>query len=162
MSQPRERSTRVEVRACHHLDMIVVEEDEEETGGETMADLGHQIRDTSNLVMTGTDEDQVEEVVDEMTITVDHQLIIDEEVTMMMVGEEVMEEVEEGGEEVGTEEAIMMMTMEVVMTMVTLRGERTRKTSFQIILNMSHLKMTPWPPGHCSLVTWSSTSPWRR
>ena len=162
MSQPRERSTRVEVRACHHLDMIVVEEDEEETGGETMADLGHQSRDTSNLVMTGTDEDQVEEVVDEMTITVDHQLIIDEEVTMMMVGEEVMEEVEEGGEEVGTEEAIMMMTMEVVMTMATLRGERTRKTSFQIILNMSHLKMTPWPPEHCSLVTWSSTSPWRR
>merc|ERR1719429_1066319 len=56
MSQPRERSTRVEVRACHHLDMIVVEEDEEETGGETMADLGHQSRDTSNLGMTGTDE----------------------------------------------------------------------------------------------------------
>ena len=156
-SQPRERSTRVEVRACHHLDMIVVEEVEEETGGETMADLGHQSRDTSNLGMTGTDEDQVEEVVDEMTITVDHQLIIDEEVTMMMVGEEVTEAEEEGGEEVGTEEVIMMMTMEVVMTMVTLRGERTRKTSFPIILSMSHLKTTPWPPGHCSLVTWSST-----
>ena len=81
-------------------------------------------------------------------------------IIMMMDGEEDMEE------EVVAEDVVdtidMMKTMVVAMTMEVHPEEKTRKTGFPIILSIFCLKMTPWPPEHCSSATWSSTSRTRR
>ena len=162
MSQPAERSTRAELRACHHPGMEEIEEEvaEVETG-ETMADPEH-LTDTE---MTGTGEDLL--LVVEMTTESLHTT--GEVVTMMMMAGEVvtMMEVAEveavAGDEEGSVATIMMMIMVVIMTTGAEHlAERTRKTNFLTTWNTFTLKMIPWPPEHSSLVTWSSTSLWRR
>lgn len=108
--------------------------------------------------MTGTEEAPLRGA--EKTTTEDLHLG-DEEDIMMTAGEEDMGD-EDGEVVVMVGITGMMKTMEAAMTMVMAPGEKTRRTSFQIILNTFYLKMILWPQEHCLLEIWSSTSHWRR
>ena len=161
---PPERSTRAGAEeadpgACHlHQDMMEEED---------MVDPGH-LTDTE-MITTET-----------ITGTLLHEVILhhhDEE-------EEEDTEEDEVEAEMTTEVDLLEMTSEVLhhedhpvvlllvimttdtMTMVEpailLPGERTRRTSSLTTWTTSAPRMTPWPPGHCLLATWSSTSLTRR
>ena len=125
-----------------------------------MADPGHltDMEVEGGMIGIGVARHQEEET----TITGDRLRVAEEDIMiiMMMDGEEDMEE------EVVAEDVVdtidMMKTMVVAMTMEVHPEEKTRKTGFPIILSIYCLKMTPWPPEHCSSAIWSSTSLWKR